>query len=393
MLRRNFWPYLTGNLLSNCGTWFQNLAQAIFVYRLTGSTFLVGLVNFAQFIGVFVLAPWAGSAADRFDRRRLLMLTQVGAVACSGTLAILTRAGVASAPVVILMALVLGLTTAFAIPAMQALVPLLVDRAELSAAIALNSLTFNLARVVGPVIAAVVIAQMGVAAAFAINSISYVALIVGLLLVHPIGQQVAHAIRPRLRDSIELVRRDAKLLALLGTIGALSMAVDPLTTLTPGFAKTIFHRPDSLAGYLVGAFGIGAVLAAVTVAGRRSDATGQLPLTCGLLGAGMFAFALSPNLPFAYAALAVAGFGYLMTNTIATTAIQLEVEDAQRGRLMALWSVAFLGIRPFGSLADGGLAQVAGLRAGGLLMALPVLGTAVVLLRTRRRAAARRVNP
>src|SRR5579871_1967153 len=147
MLRRNFWPYFVGNLLSNCGTWFQNLAQAIFVYRLTGSTLLVGLVNFAQFIGVFVLAPWAGSAADRFDRRRLLILTQIGAVVCSGVLALLTKAGAASSAVVIVMALFLGLTTAFAIPAMQALVPLLVDREELSAGIALNSLTFNLARV------------------------------------------------------------------------------------------------------------------------------------------------------------------------------------------------------------------------------------------------------
>jgi MFS family permease len=356
---------------------------------LTGSTFLVGLVNFAQFIGVFALAPWAGSAADRFDRRRLLILTQVGAVICSGALALLTRLGVASAPVVIVMALFLGLTTAFAIPAMQALVPLLVDRDELSAGIALNSLTFNLARVVGPVLAAIVIAQLGVAAAFAINATSYLALIVGLLIVHPSGQQLAPTSRPRLRDSIELVRRDARLVALLVTIGALSMAVDPLTTLTPGFAKTIFHRPDSLAGYLVGAFGVGAVLSAVTVAGRRPDATGQLPLTCGLLGAGMFAFALSPNLPFAYTALAIAGFGYLMTNTIATTAIQLDIEDTQRGRLMALWSVAFLGIRPFGSLADGGLAQTAGLRAGGVLMTLPVLVAASALFRTRRRTRAR----
>ncbi len=385
MLRRNFWPYFVGNLLSNCGTWFQNLAQAIFVYRLTGSTLLVGLVNFAQFIGVFVLAPWAGSAADRFDRRRLLILTQIGAVVCSGVLALLTKVGAASSAVVIVMALFLGLTTAFAIPAMQALVPLLVDREELSAGIALNSLTFNLARVFGPVLAAVVIAQLGIAAAFGLNAISYVALIVGLLVVHPMAQQTMHVSRPRLRDSLDLVRRDARLIALLGTIGALSLAVDPLTTLTPGFAKTIFHRPDSLAGYLVGAFGIGAVLAAVTVAGRRPDATGQLPLTCGLLGAGMFAFALSPNLPFAYGVLAVAGFGYLMTNTIATTAIQLEVEDAQRGRLMALWSVAFLGIRPFGSLADGAVAQTAGLRAGGLLMSLPVLATGAALYRTRRR--------
>src|SRR5689334_17313731 len=120
LITRNFWPYFVGNLLSNCGTWFQNLAQAVYVYRLTGSALLVGLVNFAQFIGVFILAPWAGSAADRFDRRRLLLVTQVGAVVVTGALALMADQGLASAPVVIVMALVLGLTTAFAIPAMQA---------------------------------------------------------------------------------------------------------------------------------------------------------------------------------------------------------------------------------------------------------------------------------
>jgi MFS family permease len=387
---RNFWPYFVGNLLSNCGTWFQNLAQAVFIYRLTGSAFLVGLVNFAQFIGVFVLAPWAGSAADRFDRRRLLVVTQLGAVLVTGGLALLARAGLATAPVVIVMALALGLTTAFAVPAMQALIPLLVEREELSAGVALNSLTFNLARAIGPVLGAVVLVQLGVAAAFGLNSLSYLALIVGLLLVHPSPQQPAPVERPRLRESIRLVRADARLVALLGTIAALSLTVDPVSTLTPGFAKVIFHRSDSLAGYLVGAFGAGAVLAAVTVAGRRADATRQLPLTCVVLGTGILAFALAPNLPWAYAALAFAGVGYLMTNTIATTAMQLEVEDAQRGRLMALWSICFLGTRPLGSLVDGGVAEGAGLRAGGVVMSLPVLLAAAALVWSGRRRPGKR---
>src|SRR5436853_2995428 len=123
---RNFAPYFVGNLLSNCGTWFQNIAQALLVYRLTRSTFLVGVVNFAQFGGVFLLAPWAGRAADRYDRRRLLVVTQLGAVAVSLTMAALTKADVATAPIAILLALAVGLTLAFAIPALLALLPLLV---------------------------------------------------------------------------------------------------------------------------------------------------------------------------------------------------------------------------------------------------------------------------
>ena len=125
---RNVWPYFTGNLLSNCGTWFQNIAQAILVFRLTRSTLAVGVVNFAQFIGVFALAPWAGAAADRFDRRRLLVVTQLSAVAITALLAVLTSAGLATTPIVIGLALILGLSTAFAIPALQALVPALVTQ-------------------------------------------------------------------------------------------------------------------------------------------------------------------------------------------------------------------------------------------------------------------------
>jgi MFS family permease len=380
LARRNFWPYFAGNLFSNCGTWFQNIAQALLVYRLTGSTFLVGVVNFAQFVGVFVLAPWAGSAADRFDRKRLLVVTQVGAIVVTGVLAVLNSQGLAPALVVIGLALLLGLSTAFAIPAMQALVPLLVTRDELGPAVALSSLTFNLARAIGPVAGAFVVAALGITAAFALNSVSYLALILGLVLVHPTGQAPRPAKRPQLRESIRLVGQDAMLAILLVTVAAISLSADPVNTLTPGFAKEIFHRSDSYTGYLVGAFGFGTVIAAVTLAGRLRKPIRRLPITCVVMGAGMVAFGLAPNLGLAYIALAVAGFGFLLTNTAATTAVQLEVADNQRGRVMALWSLAFLGTRPFGSLADGSVAQVVGLRAAAVVMAGVVLVVAALIV-------------
>jgi MFS family permease len=167
---RNFWPYFAGNLLSNCGTWFQNLAQALLIYRLTGSTLLVGVVNFAQFVGTFALAPWSGMAADRFDRRRLMIVAQSFAVVVTAVLALLAAAGRASAPVVIGLALLLGITTAFSVPAMQALVPLLVPTHELAGAVALNSVTFNLARAIGPVVGAVVVEGRGIPAAGGLNA-------------------------------------------------------------------------------------------------------------------------------------------------------------------------------------------------------------------------------
>src|SRR5262249_22234937 len=163
-------------LVSSCGTWFQILAQSILVYRLTGSAFLLGVVNFAQFFGTLVLAPWAGGAADRFDRRRLLAATQLVAAAVSGTLALLAHDGAATEAAVIPLALLLGVTTAFAMPALQALVPALVPVDDLPSAVALNSATFNLARAIGPATAAVAIRAFGIPTAFALDCLSFVPL-------------------------------------------------------------------------------------------------------------------------------------------------------------------------------------------------------------------------
>lgn len=390
---RNFWPYFAGNLASNCGTWFQNLAQALLIYRLTGSTLMVGLVNFSQFVGTFVLAPWSGAAADRVDRRRLLILTQILSVVITGGLAAAAAAGKASTPVVIVLALVLGIATAFAIPAMQALVPLLVPPHELRGAVALNSVTFNLARAIGPLLGALIVARLGIAAAFALNSVSYLALVAALFVVHPRPQAPVPPTRPRLSESVRLVAGDAYLLALLLSVLALSLTVDPVSTLTPGFVTRIFHAHDALVGVLVGAFGVGAVLAVFAVGRGNADVTRRLAVTLGVLGIGMACFAAAPTFALAFAALVIAGMGYLASNTAATTAIHLGVSDEQRGRVMALWSVAFLGCRPFGSLVDGAVASGAGLREAGLLMAVPALGTAawfgIKVRRPRRRRSER----
>jgi MFS family permease len=380
---RNFWPYFAGNLLSNCGTWFQNLAQALLIYRLTGSTFLVGVVNFAQFVGTFALAPWSGLAADRFDRRRLMIVAQSFAVVVTAVLAVLASAGLASTPVVIGLALLLGITTAFSVPAMQALVPLLVPDHELAGAVALNSVTFNLARAIGPVAGAIVVDRFGIPVAFGLNALSYVALIAALLVVRP-REQVRSAVskgRVRLRDSFGTVLSDRRIRLLLLAVVALSLTADPVNTLTPGFVTKLFGRADTLVGVLVGAFGVGAVAAAFMIGRQRAGVDRRLAKALGVLGVGMAAFALAPGLGFALPALAIGGFGYLAANTTATTAIQLGVSDEQRGRVMALWSVAFLGVRPFGSLIDGAVASGVGLRPAALLMAVPALGTAAVFLR------------
>jgi MFS family permease len=382
---RNFWPYFAGNLLSNCGTWFQNIAQAILIYRLTGSTFFVGVVNFAQFAGVFLLAPFAGSAADRFDRRRLVVLTQVGAVVVTAGLAALQGAGLATAPVVIVLTGLLGLTFALAIPAIQAMVPDLVDPEHLAAALALSSVTFNLARAIGPVLGAVVVARLGIAAAFGLNSLSYLALIGGLLAVRPAQARRSAGSAPRWRESVRMVRDDVALVALLLVVAAISVTQDPVSTLTPGFSSEVFHRADTLTGVLVGAFGLGAAVAAATIAGRPGDPVRRLAPGCACMGLGMLAFAAAPTAPVALLALLVGGFGFMVTNTGATTALTMEAAPEQRGRVMAMWSLGFLGTRPPASLADGAVASAAGLRTAAVVLTVPVLAAGGAMAALRRR--------
>lgn len=385
--RRNFGPYFVGNAASASGTWFQNLAAQLLVYRLTHSPFLLGVLNFGNFVPVLLLAPWAGSAADRFDRRRLVVVTQLGSTALSAVLALLVWRGHAPVWVVIACALGLGIGSAFAAPASQALVGDLVPRAELQSAVALNSMTYNLARAVGPALAALSVEHLGIAASIAINSASYLVLVVGVLVVRTEPRRRATRSETRLRESLRLVRAEPRLLALLLIVAAVGFASDPINTEAPAFARA-FGKPDTWAGVLIGAFGAGAVAAALLLAGRVAGSSRRMLTTLSLLGGGVVAFSLSPWLPAAFVFLAVAGFGYLASNTSATSRLQLEVAEHQRGRIMALWGVAFLGLRPLASLTDGALASVFGVRAAGVCLAVPALLIAAALLATERRKGA-----
>src|ERR671936_750924 len=351
--QRSFGPYFAGNALSASGTWFQNLAGALLVYRLTHSAFLLGVLNFCQFAPVLLLAPWAGSAADRYDRRRLLFVAQSAASVLAALLAALAWAGLAQAWVVIAVALALGVTSAISIPPQQALLASLVQPHELPTAVALNST-------------------------------SYFVFVAALVVVRPRRQETAPHESSRLRDALPLLRDDPRLLGFLIVVAAVGFASDPVNTLAPAYAHAFGHR-DTVSGFIIGAFGAGAVTAAVVVAGRVAGSRRRMAWTLSLLGFGVVAFALSPWLPLAFVFLFAAGLGYLASNTSATTRLQLGVSEAQRGRMMALWGVAFLGLRPIASLADGAIASAAGVRAAGVVLALPALAGAVLLLLVRDR--------
>lgn len=373
---RDFGGYFLGSALSNVGTWFQNIAAGLLVYELTRSSLAVGAVTAAQFLGALLLAPWAGAAADRFDRRRLLLATQALAASVAAVLAVLTAVGAATAPVVIAASAVLGLATAFAVPALMSLVPSLVAPRDLEVAVSLNSVTFNLARAVGPVLGALAVESAGYAVAFAINAGSFVAFAAALLVVRtrrPSGQVGGPGPRPRLRESVQLVASHPTWAGLLLAVGALSLSTDPINTVVPEFALDVLHGSERDAGLLVGAFGTGATLTAVLFGRRLRGWRAALPTAMVVQGVGMLGFAVADDLPTALASLAVSGAGYLAGVTGATARVQREVPDGQLGRVMALWSVLFVGTRPLGAAIDGLLAERLGPRWAAAGLALPVL--------------------
>jgi MFS family permease len=346
---------------------------------------VLGLLNFAQFIPILVLAPWAGGASDRWNRRNLLFVTQSCAIALSAGLGILAALKLAPAPVVIADALALGVVSAFSAPAQQALITQLVDEPEVPTAVALNSMTFNLARAIGPATAAVAVQYLGIPAAFGLNAASYLVFIAALVVIGPHAQELAERPRSQLRASVEVLQQRPQLLIFLIIVAAVGFASDPVNTLAPAWAHAFGHQ-DTVAGFIIGAFGAGAVTAGLVVAGRVGGSRRRMFATLLLLGGGMVAFSLTPWLWLGLPILFVAGFGYLASNTHATSRLQLGVEPWQRGRIMALWSVAFLGLRPFASLLDGLIASQFGVRYAGVILALPALACAGwIALRARTR--------
>ncbi|MBM3678273.1 MAG: MFS transporter, partial [Actinobacteria bacterium] len=318
MRERNFGPYFAGNAISAAGTWFHALAAGLLVYRETSSEVLLGVLAFGQFAPLLVLGPWAGVAADRFDRRRVIVSTQLVAAALATALAGLAWAGLATTWVTIGISVGLGAAGAVATPAAQAFVGSLVAPNQLASAIGLNSMTYNLARAVGPALAGLLVAGAGIPAAFTVNAVSYLALVAGVALVraHPDAGGPAAA-GGRFLDTVRLVVRDPVLAGLLAIVAIAGITSDPINTLSPAFALA-FGRPDEHAGYLIGVFGAGAVAAALLLAGRVTASRARMGLTLTLLGGGLLAFSVTRLLPLALVFLFVAGFGFLASNTAAT---------------------------------------------------------------------------
>ncbi len=387
---RTLGTYLLGNFTSNTGNWFQNLAASIVVFRLTGSSTLVGVVAALQFGASLVLSPYAGSLADRFDRRRLLLTAQVLGAAAAGALAVAVGVlGVDGLPgiwPILLATAVIGIGYAVSVPTLLSYVPALVPARDLDTAIALNSVSFTVARAIGPALAGIVVAAVGAAWAFGINAVSFLGLVVALLVIgHRPTEGLAGEHEDRsVREGLRQARASRPVLVTLLCTLVAGVAADPVNTLSPAVAERL-GQGDAFVGFQVGAMGAGAAFGTVVVGRMRVTVGRWQTIIVGLvvLGVSLLGYAVAPTPWLVLVALFVSGNGYLLTVTSLNADLQTRVDEALRGRMMALWSTAFLGSRPVAALVAGGTADLVGTGWAIAGMAVLPLATAAWLLRRR----------
>ncbi len=362
---RNFQLFFSGQLISLIGTWMQNVAQAWLVYRLTGSPFLLGVVGFAGQIPVFLFAPLGGLAADRWNRHRVVIATQVASMILAFALAALTLMHIVKVWEVVVLAALLGVVNAFDVPARQSFLIEMVSRDDLMNAIALNSSMFNGARVIGPAIAGITVAKIGEGWCFFANAVSYIAVIIGLLLMRlsPYQEQ-KHKVSPyeHIKEGFEYVQKTAPMMALVWLIGVVSLVAVPYSVLMPLFADRILNRGAHGLGILMGASGVGALLGALTLAMRRGvKGLGHtVGYSAGAFGVSLILFAVSKNFWLSVALLVPVGYGVMLQMSGSNTLIQSMVPDKLRGRAMAVYTMMFMGMAPLGSLFAGALADRVG---------------------------------
>jgi MFS family permease len=359
---RNFQLFFSGQLISLIGTWMQSIAESWLVYRLTGSALLLGAVGFASQIPVFLVAPIGGIVADRHNRKHVVIGTQVASMVLATILAILTLTGLVRVWHVFVLASLLGVVNAFDIPGRQSFLVDMVGKEDLMNAIALNSSMFNGARIVGPAIAGILVAKIGEGWCFAANAISYVAVITGLLLMRvqrPATLASSASPLAHIVEGFRFVRHTAPIRALLILLGIVSLVAMPYTVLMPVFADQVLHGGARGLGILMGATGVGALLGALTLAARTGvKGLGRwVAFSCGGFAISLMLFTLSRNFWLSAALLLPVGFCMMLQMASSNTLIQAMVPDRLRGRVMALYSMMFMGMAPFGALLGGALAD------------------------------------
>jgi MFS family permease len=358
---RNYRLFFGGQSISLVGTWMQQIAMSWLVYRLTNSAFLLGIVGFLGQIPTFLLAPFAGVIADKYNRHRVLIVTQTLAMLQALILSALVLANCITVGHIMTLSIFLGLVNSFDIPVRQAFtVEMIEEREDLGNAIALNSSMVNAARLLGPSLAGILIAGLGEGICFLLNAISYTAVIASLLAMkitpRQIGPSDAHVLHG-LREGFVYAFNFAPIRSILILLGLVSLMGVPYQVLMPVFARDIFHGGPRTLGFLMAMSGVGALTGAIYLAGRKGvvGLVKIIALGCGLFGSALIMFALSTALWFSIAAICVAGFAMMIQMAASNTVLQTVVEEDKRGRIMSLYTMSFMGMVPFGNLLAGSL--------------------------------------
>jgi MFS family permease len=387
LAHRQYRRYWTGLFLSNIGTWMQSVAQGWLVLRLSHSALILGLVGFAGSIPTLLLAPLAGVAADRVDRRKLLLATQSTQMLCAFLLAAATFAGFVSVPLVAALAVVNGVANALTVPSHQSLFLDLVGREDLTNAIALNSMQFNLSRIVGPALAGLTIAALGEAACFALNGISFAAILAALATLPPMPapRRRSRSAWIDLRSGLRFARRHPLIPQLLALTAVVAVFGTPAVTMAPLFARQILGvGPEGLGGML-SAVGVGAVATALLMASagdfRRKGAA--VLIACSGFALSLFGFGLSGSYPLSLACLALLGGSMTSMASLVNTLLQKSAPDRLRGRVISLYALAWLGLVPLGNLQAGVVAERFGAQAS-LLVGGSCIAITLVVLRLLR---------
>ncbi|HEX4037705.1 MAG TPA: MFS transporter [Acidobacteriaceae bacterium] len=360
---RNFRLFFGGQTISLVGTWMTRIATAWLVYRLSHSALLLGTVSFMGQIPTFLLAPFAGVMVDRLNRRQVLIWTQSLAMIQSLLLAWLTLAHRITIGEILVLSAFQGLINAFDMPGRQAfMIQMVDDRRDLSNAIAINSSMVNVARLVGPSLAGLVIAASSEGWCFLIDGLSYIAVIVSLLMMRvPVDQvrRPAASMFEQLQEGWSYVSSFTPVRTILTLFALISLMGMPYMVLMPVFAGKVLHGGAHTLGFLMGAAGAGALVSALTLVLRRSvrGLTKMIPLAAVVFGSSLVAFGLSRWLWLSLILMLFTGFGMLQGLTISNTIIQTLVPEDKRGRVMSYYTAAFVGMAPFGSLLAGAMAH------------------------------------
>jgi MFS family permease len=363
---RNFRLFFGGQTISLIGTWMTRVATGWLVYRLTGSALLLGTVSFAGQIPSFLLAPFAGVWVDRLDRRQVLVWTQTLSMVQSLTLAALTLSGHITIPLLLVLSVMQGSINAFDMPGRQSfMIKMVDDPRDLQNAIAINSSMVNMARLIGPSLAGMLIAVSSEGWCFLIDGISYLAVIASLLMmrVHtPVVKRVATSMIAELKAGWTYVSEFLPIRTILMLFAVVSLMGMPFVVLMPIFAARVLHGGPHTLGFLMGSMGMGALISALSLAARRNvrGLVRMIPIAAAVFGLGLIGFGLSHFFWLSMAMVFIAGMGMMQGMAASNTVIQTIVTDDKRGRVMSYYTMAFMGMAPFGSLLAGTMAHATG---------------------------------